>query len=177
MEFSINKKPQIIKKVLEDDGTFPNSELPVLIYKNALILPDEHPAKIIEDIFKRNNWTNSWRNGIYDYHHYHSITHEVLGVYEGNTVVELGGAKGISRFIEKGDIIIIPAGVAHRNVSPESHFKCVGAYPGGSDYDIKTGEPGDRPGSDKNIKKVPLPENDPVYGDQGPLIINWNSNK
>lgn len=173
MEFSINKKPQIIKKVFKDDGTFPNSILPALIYKGALILPEEHPEKIIEEIFKKNAWTNSWRNGIYDYHHYHSIAHEVLGVYEGDTVVELGGAQGDTQLIEKGDIIIIPAGVAHRNVTPESNFKCVGAYPGGSDYDIKKGEPGDRPGADKNIKKVSLPENDPVYGKTGVLINTW----
>jgi uncharacterized protein YjlB len=170
MEFSINKDPKIIKQVLNDDGQFPNSALPVLIYKAALKLPDEHAAKIIEDIFEKNNWTNSWRNGIYDYHHYHSITHEVLGVYSGHTIVQLGGPGGITQLIEKGDIIIIPAGVAHKNVGPETDFKCVGAYPGGSDYDIKKGEPHDRPGADINIKKVLLPENDPVY--DGP-IKNW----
>ncbi|HVE60358.1 MAG TPA: hypothetical protein VNA26_00970 [Chitinophagaceae bacterium] len=173
MKFSINKKPVIIKKVLIDDGIFPNNKLPVVIYKGALLLPADHAAKIIEDIFNKNNWSNSWRNGIYDYYHYHSITHEVLGVYEGSTVVELGGAKGITLPVEKGDIIIIPAGVVHRNVTPESNFKCVGAYPGGSDYDIKKGEPDDRPEAEKNIKNVPLPETDPVYGDMGALINTW----
>lgn len=174
MQFSINKNPKVISKVLKDDGTFPNNSLPVLIYKNALILPGEHAAKIIENIFEKNNWSNSWRNGIYDYHHYHSITHEVLGVYEGSTEVELGGAKGIIHLVEKGDIIIIPAGVAHRNVTPDSPFKCVGAYPGGSDYDIKKGEEGDRPEAERNIKKVSLPGNDPVYGNEGPLISKWD---
>lgn len=170
MEFSINKKPEIIKQVLKDDGQFPNSTLPVLIYKGALTLPGEHAAKIIEDIFEKNNWTDSGRDGIYDYHHYHSITHEVLGVYSGNTVIQLGGPNGITQLIEKGDIIIIPAGVAHKNIGPETDFKCVGAYPCGSDYDIKKGEPPDRPGADMNIKKVSLPGNDPVY--DGP-INNW----
>ncbi len=173
MQFSINKNPEIIKEVLKDDGIFPNNSLPVLVYKAALKLPDEHAAKIIEDIFKKNIWTNSWRNGIYDYHHYHSITHEVLGIYEGSTMVELGGAKGIAQLVEKGDIIIIPTGVAHKNVTPESNFKCVGAYPNGSDYDIKKGDSEERPEADKNIKKVPLPENDPLYGKQGPLIKLW----
>jgi uncharacterized protein YjlB len=174
MQFSINKKPQTIKEVLNDDGQFPNSYLPVLIYKAALILPEEHAEKIIEDIFKINNWTNSWRNGIYDYHHYHSITHEALGVYEGNTIVQFGGSNGIQQLIEKGDIIIVPAGVAHKNIGPERDFKCVGAYSNGKDYDIKRGDPNDRPEANKNIKKVPLPENDPVYGNNGALISNWN---
>jgi uncharacterized protein YjlB len=173
MEFSINKKPKTIKKLLEDDGTFPNSNLPVLIYKGALKLPEERPAKIIEELFKKRGWSNPWRDGILDYHHYHSVTHEVIGVYDGSAKIELGGAKGIEVLIEKGDIIIIPAGVAHRNLTPDSAFKCVGAYPGGSDYDIKKGEPDDRPEADKNIKEVPLPEKDPVYGDSGSLIAAW----
>jgi len=29
------------------------------------------------------------------------------------------------------------------------------------------------PEADKNIKKVPLPETDPVYGDTGTLINTW----
>lgn len=174
MQFPINKNPEIIKKVFQDDGTFPNSHLPVVIYKNAINLPQEHAAKVIEDIFAKNHWTNSWRNGIYDYHHYHSTTHEVLGVYDGHTTVELGGAKGITLQIEKGEIIIIPAGVVHRNVTPESNFKCVGAYPNGSDYDIKKGDPDDRPKADNNIKKVFLPYRDPVY-ENGPLLIFWRN--
>ena len=172
MQFSINKKPKLIKKVLEDDGTFPNSRLPVIIYKKALELPEERAAKIIEEVFKKNSWSEPWRDGMYDYHHYHSITHEVIGVYEGSTKVELGGAKGILQLVEKGDIIIIPAGVAHRNVTPDSPFKCVGAYPGGSDYDIKKGDPEDRPEADNNIKKVPLPGCDPIYG-HGLLRTLW----
>ncbi|MGI8583654.1 MAG: hypothetical protein ACR2KX_15760 [Chitinophagaceae bacterium] len=52
MAFAINKKPGIIKNILKDDGQFPNSYLPVIICKAALILPEEHAAKIIEDIFK-----------------------------------------------------------------------------------------------------------------------------
>ena len=102
MEFSINKKPKIIRKTFKDDGIFPNNPLPLLIYKNVLKLPVKHSSKIIGDIFKKNNWTNSWKNGIYPYHHYHSITHEVLGVYEGNTIVQLGGEAGITQLIEKG---------------------------------------------------------------------------
>src|SRR6476646_7548943 len=98
MEFSINKKPKVIRKVLKDDGIFPNNTLTLLIYKNVLHFSDEEPkhaAKIFEDLFEKNKWSNSWRNGIYKYHHYHSITHEVLGVYEGNTIVQLGGEAGI----------------------------------------------------------------------------------
>ena len=174
MQFMINKEPVLIREVVKDDGTFPNSPLPVLIYKKAIDLPEaeDDAAKILEEVFARQHWCNAWRNGIYDYHHYHSITHEVLGVYYGSTRVELGGAAGFNARIERGDIIIIPAGVAHRNLDPGAEFKCVGAYPGGGDYDIKKGEEGDRPEADRNIKKVPLPEQDPVY-EKGPLLTYW----
>jgi uncharacterized protein YjlB len=173
MEFSINKEPKIIRHIVEDDGVFPNSALFILIYKNALNLPENDAAQMIEDLFKKNNWSNSWRNGIYAYHHYHSNTHEVLGVYEGSTTIQLGGPNGMIEQIEKGDIVIIPAGVAHNNLGPENDFKCVGAYPEGKDFDIKKGGPEDRPEADENIHKVPLPDIDPVYGNPGPLYNNW----
>jgi uncharacterized protein YjlB len=103
--------------VLKDDGTFPNNEkLPAIIYTNAVDLPDEDPALTLEQIFEANQWRNAWRNGIYDYHHYHSTAHEVLGIYQGNVKLQLGGPGGISRDLKKGDVVIIPAGVAHKNM-------------------------------------------------------------
>ena len=172
MKEYINPKPEVIRHMLHDDGQFPNSSLFLLIYKEAIDL-SKVDSSIFKEIFKKNNWTNSWVNGIYDYHHYHSITHEVLGVFEGNANVQFGGPKGMAEDVSKGDIIIIPAGVAHKCNSASNDFKCVGAYPEGKDYDIKKGEPGERPVADNNIKNVELPETDPVYGLEGPLILNW----
>ena len=173
MQQFITPEPQIIKHMLHDDGVFPNSGLFLLIYKRALILPEKDPAFVIEKIFESNDWKNTWHNGIYNYHHYHSITHEVLGVYEGNATVQFGGPGGKSEDVSKGDIIIIPAGVAHKCIEANNDFKCVGAYPEGKDYDLKKGEPSDRPKADENIKAVPLPDTDPVYGNPGPLMLYW----
>ncbi len=173
MQQFISPEPEIVKYILHDDGLFPNSSLFLLIYKQALTLSENDPASVIKKIFERNDWKNTWRNGIYNYHHYHSITHEVLGVYEGNATVQFGGPNGKSERISKGDIVIIPAGVAHKCTEADKNFKCVGAYPEGKDYDIKKGEPSDRPEADENIKSVPLPDTDPVYGKSGPIILNW----
>jgi uncharacterized protein YjlB len=157
-----------------DDGVFPNNvKLPVLFYKSILKLPSFFPGNAVKNLFRENGWSNGWKDSVYDYHHYHSITHEVLGVYKGKTQVQLGGDNGIILTLEKGDVIIIPAGVAHKNLTPKSRFKCVGAYPGGKKYDINTGKPGERPGTDENIKAVPLPGKDPVFGDKGELQKNW----
>lgn len=172
MQFSINEHPEIIKHILHDDGRFPNSGLFLLIYKNV-IKSTLHEPSVFKEIFEGNYWKNSWDNGIYDYHHYHSITHEVLGVYKGKANVQFGGPRGIAEDVAEGDVIIIPAGVAHKCNNASDDFKCVGAYPDGRDYDIKKGEASDRPDTDKNIENVPLPDTDPVYGLEGPLILNW----
>jgi uncharacterized protein YjlB len=167
------KKYTVQKYFLKDDGRFPNNaSLPVLLYKHALELPGLFPGNFIAKLFEKNGWKNSWKDGIFDYHHYHSVTHEVLGVYRGKTTVLLGGTKGVELVLEKGDVLVIPAGVAHKNITPDSDFKCVGAYPGGKDYDINYGKIGERPKADQNIKKVPLPETDPVEK-EGALNKYW----
>jgi uncharacterized protein YjlB len=172
MQQYITPKPNIIRHILHDDGQFPNSSLFLLIYKEAIKLPG-NDSSIFKKIFKNNNWKNSWLNGIYGYHHYHSITHEVLGIYKGSANVQFGGSNGIAEDVSKGDVIIIPAGIAHKCNSASDDFKCIGAYPDGKDYDIKKGEPSDRPKADENIRNVKLPDTDPVYGLSGPLILNW----
>ena len=172
MSNSINEQAIVIKELLNDDGKFPNSGLYLLMYKKAFIIDENTGADYIEKTFRQNNWTNSWRAGIFDYAHYHTNTHEVLGVFKGTATVQFGGENGIIKIINIGDVVIIPAGVAHKCLQSDDDFNCVGAYPGGINYDIKKGEPGDRPKADKNIQKVPLPENDPVYK-EGPLQLNW----
>jgi uncharacterized protein YjlB len=161
--------------ILDDDGTFPNSHLPVLFYKGVLDLPALFPASYIENFFKSNHWSNSWKSGVFTFHHYHSITHEVLGVYKGETTLQLGGENGIKLKVEKGDVLIIPAGVAHKNLGEEDDIACVGAYPEGKSYDMNYGRTGERPQADENINKVPLPERDPVLGMKGGTGRYWRS--
>jgi uncharacterized protein YjlB len=164
----------IIRHVIPDEGTFPNNgHLALIVYRKALRLEKNVDGKQVEQFFESNGWSNAWQDGVYDYHHYHSITHEVLGVINGTTRIQFGGPAGISLMVEPGDVIIIPAGVAHKNLGGDEQFKCVGAYPDGSDYDMNYGKPGERPKADENIKKVPLPEFDPVFGANGPLLKEW----
>jgi len=163
------KEPEQI--FLEDDGCFPNSHLPILFYKGVLNIPILFPATSVRHLFEKNNWSNSWDSGIFEYHHYHSTSHEVLGIYSGGTVLRLGGDKGYKLRVEKGDVLIIPAGVAHRNLDGES-VGVVGAYPDGRKYDMNYGKPYERPQTDRNIKEVPLPGTDPVFELRG-LPVIW----
>src|SRR5205085_4017584 len=87
--------PEVTAQRLPDDGTFPNSKLPLLLYRKALSSPEERLAAKFEQLFEANDWRGAWRNGIYDYHHYHSTTHEVLGVFRGSARVQLGGDEGV----------------------------------------------------------------------------------
>lgn len=170
---AVNKGAKIIQHLLKDDGTFPNSMYPALVYKNAFLLVNDGSPAVIEDILKANNWFNSWRNGILSQHHYHSVTHEVLVAYKGACHLQLGGYDGIEFTIEAGDAIVIPAGVAHKNLGSSNDFKCIGAYPNGLDYDMNYGKAGERPATDHNIANVAMPEYDPIFGSDGTLLHYW----
>jgi len=161
--------------LIGEDGIFPNSILPVLYYPNALQLPLLFSAMHVKNIFAKNGWSNDWRSGIFTYHHYHSVVHEALGIIRGGTILQLGGDNGIKLPVKKGDVLVIPAGVAHRNLGNEKDVIAVGAYPGGKDYDMNYGKPGERPATDNNIKKVPVPSTDPLLGDKNGVPKIWKA--
>jgi uncharacterized protein YjlB len=161
--------------VFEDDGIFPNSRLPLLLYRRELRADGKDSASIFEERFAANDWTNSWRDGVYPFPHYHSTSHEVLGVFRGSAKLRLGGDGGQIFDVAAGDAIVIPGGVAHQNLGASADFGVVGAYPGGRNWDLLRGLPGERPEADRNIAALPLPDNDPLYGADGPLNQIWQS--
>jgi uncharacterized protein YjlB len=100
----------------------------------------------------------------------------VLAVYRGSATLQLGGSKsGAKVEVRSGDVIVIPAGVAHENLGASDDFGVVGAYPGGRRPDLLRGRPGDRPEADRNIASAPLPDSDPLYGADGPLRTVWRA--
>ncbi|KGO91343.1 cupin domain-containing protein [Flavobacterium subsaxonicum] len=156
----------------KDNGVIPNNSLPLLVYKFAFPVSDSL-ADVMEETFASHNWTNSWRNGVFPYHHYHSITHEVLGVYSGQAQLHLGGEQGEKIDVEAGDVLVIPAGVGHKKIAASADFGVIGAYPDGKDYDVLTGKEGERPRADERIAAVPRPETDPVLGKEGGIAEYW----
>ena len=155
----------------EDDGQFPNSRFPLLLYAGAV---DNPSPEAMERLFAKNGWPPAWRATVFTYHHYHSKSHECLGVATGNATLRFGGPHGREFRVEAGDVVVIPAGVAHQRVVASADFLVVGCYPPGQeDWDILRGNPDDRPKADENIAKVPLPETDPVEGKGGALLQHW----
>ena len=122
---------KLLQYFLKDDGRFPNSRLPVLLYKQAVRLPLLFRARFAKVLLKKHHWTNSWKFGVFTFHHYHSNTHEVMVVIKGATTLQLGGENGIHLKIGKGHMIVRPAGVAHCNLGKEKDVICVGGYPKG----------------------------------------------
>lgn len=155
--------------VFADDGRIPNSPLPLVVLRAAL--PAD--AGAIERAFARHGWTGAWRDGIYPFHHFHSTTHEVLGVARGRATVRFGGPGGASLELCAGDAAVIPAGVGHRNEGASGDFLVVGAYPGGAAWDLRRGDPAERDEVLRNLAAVAPPETDPVHGAGGPLTRLW----
>lgn len=159
---------------LDDDGTFPNNRLPVIIYPQAITPNGKDQSAAFEECFAANGWGGTWRNGIFNYHHYHATAHEVLGCARGWVRVLLGGPSGREVRVQAGDIILLPAGTAHRNIGHSDDYRIVGAYPPGQHPDMKYGEPEEYDPAKAAIAQVPLPENDPVLGSSGGVHEHWN---
>lgn len=155
-----------------DDGAIPNTALPVVIYRQAIAGSDAS-AEAMEALFDGNGWPSAWRWDVYDFHHYHSNTHECLGVAQGSARLQLGGEQGRVFEVSAGDVIVLPAGTGHKKLSSSTDFMVVGAYPPGFSSDLLRGEPGERPAADQRIAKVPLPQTDPVGGQGGPVLEKW----
>jgi len=156
-----------------DDGSIPNNKYPLLVYQNVFDLRGSKGGDWLEERFAANNWTNTWRWGVYPFHHYHSNTHEVLGVFSGDALLHLGGEQGEKVTVKAGDIIVIPAGVGHKCLEHSNDFTVLGAYPDGLSPDLYRGEKGERPQTDKNIAAVVLPAADPLMGRSGGLLSAW----
>jgi len=158
-----------------DDGSVPNNaRLPLVVYRNAL---DTGPgaAEACERLFARNGWSGGWRGGVFPYHHYHSTAHEALGIVAGSATVRLGGEGGKVVHLHAGDVVVIPAGVAHKGEVASPDLVIIGAYPGGRGPDRRVPGKGDRERVLANIMAVPLPLSDPVQGPSGPLIESWRA--
>lgn len=146
-----------------------NPDLPVLIYRAAL---PADPGRI-EDAINANDWECRWRNGIFDYHHFHSTAHETLGIARGTAQVLIGGEGGAALKLTPGDVVVLPAGTGHRRLEASVDFLVVGAYPLGQDYEIERPSANGLDDALARIRAVALPDGDPVEGREGPLMQLW----
>ncbi len=159
--------------VFKDDGLVPNNVLPFVIYKSAIDVDNDHPEKTIEGVFGHNGWGDMWRNGIYDYLHYHATVHEALGIARGHARVRFGGDHGTEFDLEPGDVAILPAGTGHQCLKASGSFSVVGAYPPGAKMHVTRPTPENHAKALKTIPQVRRPDSDPVSGKDGALMRLW----
>ena len=162
-------EPEVLR--LSRNGWMPNNErFPVLLYRSLFgVISD--PAARFESMFGANGWPAQWRNGVYDFHHYHSTAHEVLGFARGHARLILGGEGGHEVTVRAGDAVVLPAGTGHCRIDASSDFLVVGAYPTGQEWDLCRSAPS--PEVLNRIRSLSSPKIDPVSGTAGPLTRIW----
>lgn len=161
-------------------GRIPNTALqhkPLLIYHSAF-----HPGPSAVTMERYLSTTGivdpEWRDTMYDISHFHSTAHEVLCVATGRAKLCFGGVDNPARVemvVQAGDVMIVPAGVAHQLLEdvpdPDGGGFCmVGSYyPKGRSWDMCYGRAGEEE-KVKAIERIGWFEKDPIYGDQGPVL-------
>lgn len=155
------------------DGVTPNSSLPVLLYRQVTKDREVDLAKGLEELFASNDWTNNWRDIILSKNHYHSSSHEVLGISRGSINLKLGGHKGTDFLVSAGDVIVIPAGVGHFSLESRDDYQVIGGYPEGRDWNMIYDEADKYQVARENIEQLPVPKSDPIFGSDGPLTRLW----
>jgi uncharacterized protein YjlB len=150
------------------DGYIPNNQsTPLLYYRKAVSFPkDGDSAALLEAIFNANGWGDAWRDGIYDFVHYHPRIHEVLGIARGQARLRLGGNKGRTIKVGTGDILLIPAGVGHECLTASTDFLVVGAYPPSGVYSECRGSYREYEKALLQIQRVASPTRNPLFGKQ-----------
>ena len=168
---------QIEPLAFADDGATPNHpHWPMLAYR-AVITADQLLAdeRAFDSLFERNGWPVGFRNGIYRFTHFHSVTHEVLGIASGSARVQFGGDGGPIVQVDAGDAVLLPAGTGHRLIEASGDLLVIGAYPPGADVDLIRAGEGDGAAIRVRIGAVARPASDPVVGDSGGLGTLWQA--
>ena len=160
----------------------PNTSIqnyPLLIYHDCF--PQSASASAVESHLESLGVVvPHWRYTMYSTSHFHSTTHEVLCIVAGRANLCFGGEDNPGRVvteITKGDVIIIPAGVAHRLLEDlDGGFLMVGSYPKGKNWDMCYGREGEEDKIGK-IENLGWFTKDPIYGEEGPVLDSLASSQ
>ncbi|EYE92394.1 cupin domain-containing protein [Aspergillus ruber CBS 135680] len=166
---------QVTSRQIPKWERIPNTSIqskPLLIYHGAF---NASPSELKIRFNSIGVVEPQWVYGMFPQSHFHSTTHEVLGVVSGTARLCFGGEGNPDRFeptVKKGDLMIVPAGVSHRlldELGSGESFKMVGAYPKDKDWDMCYGKQGEEE-KVKDIERVVWFHKDPLFGVDGPAL-------
>jgi uncharacterized protein YjlB len=175
MSFRSPSEIQVSKYLIPAWGGIPNTSVqdkPLLIYHSAF---DATVAQLSARLREVGVVVPQWQYTMYKQSHFHTTAHEILGIVSGRARLCFGGEENPDRVepvVEKGDLIVVPAGVAHRLLEDYTgHFKMLGSYPRGKDWDMNYGaENEDVDVAKKTISQQSWFDQDPLYGKDGPVL-------
>ncbi|KAI9923821.1 hypothetical protein ASPWEDRAFT_27862 [Aspergillus wentii DTO 134E9] len=167
---------QITSRLIPKWKRIPNTSIqskPLMVYHGAF---DATPDELTAHLEEVGEVVPQWVYSMYSQTHFHSTTHEVLGVVSGRARLCFGGDENPKRFeptVQRGDFIIVPAGVGHRLLEEldagEERFKMVGSYPYQKEWDMCYGQPGEE-AKVKGIQWLRWFRQDPFFGADGPAL-------
>lgn len=169
-------KPRVVAPTtftLSNNGRMPNSHLPVVLYRGAG--QGDDLQAFFKHHFAKNHWGGQWEQGIYGYNHFHSNAHEALGIAAGSATLVLGGDGGPEIEVAAGDLVVLPAGTGHRRLKDSWDFWVVGAYPPGQENFDEFTDQAMCANCGLRLRAVALPQYDPLYGTDGPVVRLWSS--
>ena len=162
--------------LVHGDGRIPNSDLPLLIYRQAI----QSDVVALEALFRKNDWIPEWHSsiGLYPSQHFHSDAHELIAVTRGCLLGEFGGPSGIRLKLNAGDVVVIPAGVGHFGLELTEDLRLTGAFPlGYSIHDFRLGYASEYAQVFEASRNVPVPAFDPLGGPTGSLPGIWQDSR
>lgn len=170
----LTPSPEIGSWIFAPSQGIPNhSKYALLRYSKVFRSFPAALPEMFECLFDNHSWPGAWRNGVFDYHHFHSTAHEVLGLANGTACVLFGGEGGTVLELSAGDVVVIPAGVGHKALEASRDLLVVGSYPADQMPDLQRAMPGEGMRFAQQIASVPDPVADPIYGLRGPLLSHW----
>ncbi|MGJ7032222.1 cupin domain-containing protein [Niabella hirudinis] len=157
----------------KEDLRIPSSLLPLLVYRGFFDKEYGSCEGWLTKKFRSNKWFPAPALQAHDFTHYYANTHIVLGICAGEAKWQLGGRLGISTILEKGDVMVIPAGVALRCIESDADFKMVGACSVNVVPELRGNKPGNPNQADPIIANIAIPDNDPILGPGEGLLTIW----
>jgi uncharacterized protein YjlB len=151
----------------------PNTSIqhkPLMVYHSAF--QQASASQIESHLNKIGVVTPQWRYTMYSDTHFHSTSHEVLVIASGSAKCCFGGEENQDRYepvLQRGDVVVVPAGVGHRLLEDYGGFQMVGSYPKGFNWDMCYGREKEKEKVEA-ISKLEWFKRDPIYGDDGPSL-------